>query len=109
MHRRLATRIAIFRLCRRARLQASDRGVKATAYWFGAYYIDPKHLAVIIRVRTDGDKAKLNNNPTFLPALKRELAAVNYPIEGREGVGFEVESYETVHREFGGSWYHRFK
>jgi len=73
------------------------------------YYIHPKHLAVIVRVRTDQEKARLNNDNTFLADVRNELAAVDYPIEGREGVGFEVESYETVARDFKGSWYYRFK
>ncbi|MFA4969816.1 MAG: hypothetical protein WC540_09300 [Sulfuritalea sp.] len=51
----------------------------------------------------------MNNDNTFLADVRNELAAVDYPIEGREGVGFEVESYETVARDFKGSWYYRFK
>ena len=109
MLRRLATKIAVFRLCRRAKQQAERRGVRASIYWFGVYYIHPKHLAVIVRVDTDQMKAKLNDDNTFLADVRNELAAVSYPVEGREGVGFEVESYETVARDFGGSWYYRFK
>jgi hypothetical protein len=109
MLRRLATRVAIFRLCRRAKQQAEHRGVRASITWFGVYYIHPKHLAVIIRVGTDQDKGKLSNDPTFMVSLGNEMAAVNYPIEGRESVAFEVESQETVDREFNGNWYYRFK
>ena len=109
MLRRLATRIAIYRLCRRAKQQAEHRGVRVSVTWFGVYYIHPKHLAVIIRVSTDQDKAKLSNDSTFLADIKNELVSVNYPIEGRDGVAFEVESQETVDREFNGNWYYRFK
>ena len=109
MQSRIATRFAIFRLCRRAKRRARVRGVRASVYWFGAYYIHPKHLAVIIRVRTDQDKARLKSDPTFFADLKTELSAVNYPLEGHAGVGFVVESHETVKRDFEGSWYYRFK
>lgn len=106
---RLATRIAIYRLCRHAKQQAARHGVHASVTWFGVYYIHPKHLAVIVRVPTDRDKAKLSGDSTFLTDLRNELLAVNYPTEGREGVAFEVESQETVDREFNGNWYYRFK
>jgi hypothetical protein len=109
MQRGIFTRIAIYRLCRRARRRAESRGVRASVYWFGAYYIHPKHLAVIVRVPTDRDKAQLIGDPTFWTELKSELSAVNYPVEGRDGVAFEVESHETVDREFKGNWYWRFK
>lgn len=109
MLRRLATRIAICRLCRHAKLQAARRGVHVSVTWFWGYYIHPKHLAVIVRVPTDRDKAKLSDDSTFLTDLRNELIVVNYPTEGREGVVFEIESQETVDREFNGNWYYRFK
>jgi hypothetical protein len=109
MLRRLATRIAIYRLCLHAKQQAARRGVHASVTWFGAYYIHSKHLAVIVRVPVDRDKAKLRSDSTFLTDLRNELVAVNYPLEGRESVAFEVESQETVDREFNGNWYYRFK
>jgi hypothetical protein len=109
MLRRLATRIAIYRLCRHAKQQAARRGVHASVTWFGAYYIHPRHLAVIVRVPVDRDKAKLSSDSTFLTDLRNKLIAVNYPTEGRESVAFEVESQETVDREFNGNWYYRFK
>src|SRR4051794_24018756 len=105
----LRTRIAIYALCRRAKRLAQSRGVRAKISWLGAYYIHPSHLAVAVRVRTDGDRAALNSDLSFIPALRTELAAVNYPAAGREGVKFDIESQETVDRDFNGSWYYRFK
>jgi hypothetical protein len=105
----LSARIAIFRLCRRIKSRVLTRGIRASVYWFGAYYIHPKHLAVIVQVQTDREKQQLTSAPVFFDELRSELAAVNYPIEGRDGVGFAVESHETVDREFNGSWYYRFK
>jgi hypothetical protein len=109
MLRALRTRFAIFRLCRaverRARRECAPEGVT----WFGAYEIHPKHLAIWIQVRTDEEKNRLQNNPTFMSELRDLLDQVNYPIEGRTGVGFGIASQEEVDRDYGGNWWHFFK
>jgi hypothetical protein len=109
MIERIATRLAIFRLCRRVKRQAVGHGVKASVFWFGAYWIHPKHLAVIIRVRTDSEKSKLIQDQAFWHDIKADLASVGYPAVGRDGVAFEAESDETVNREWEGNWWYRFK
>ncbi len=105
----LRTRLAISRLCRAVKRLARARGVEASVLWFGAYWIHPQHLAVIVRVGTDAEKARLGHDQGFRADLQAALTAVGYPAAGREGVGFEVESDETVDRDWNGSWWQRFK
>src|SRR5262245_19497202 len=100
MFQRFATRLAISRLCSATKRVAEAHGVSASISWFGAYYIHPQHLVVLIRVETDRDKLKLNQDAGFRTDLKAQLAAVSYPAEGRDGVAFDVESQETVDREW---------
>lgn len=109
MLRRLAARIAILRLCRLVRREVEARGVTSSVSWLGAYYIHPKNLALIIKVERDEDKRRLLDDPSLQLRLKSQLAAVNYPSSGRAGVSFDIESQETVDRDFDGNWYYRFK
>lgn len=106
---RIATRIAISRLCSAVARIAEKHGVPASVSWFGAYEIHPKYLVVLIRVETDRDKLKLNQDVAFRTALKSQLEVVSYPREGRDGVAFDVESQETVDREWAGDWWQRIK
>lgn len=108
--RRFTTRLAISRLCRATERVAQAHGVKVSGItWFGAYEIHPKYMVVLIRVETDRDKQKLNQDVAFQTALRAQLAAVSYPPEGRDGVAFDVESQETVDREWDGDWWQRIK
>ncbi len=109
MFRTLRTRIAIFRLCRKEARLAGERGVRASAFAIGAYWIHPRHLAVFVKVRSDSEKRQLLDDDSFMLSLRRALIKVDYPAEGHEGVSFDVESQETVNREFQGSWYYRMK
>lgn len=109
MFRALRTRLAIFRLCRKAIQLARDRGVRASAFFIGVYWLHPRHLVVFVKVKGDAEKRLLLDDTSFMESLRRALVQVRYPPEGREGIRFDVESQERVNREFEGSWYYRLK
>ncbi len=83
--------------------------MRASAFAIGAYWIHPRHLAVFVKVGGDSEKRQLLDDIGFMPFLRRALVEVHYPPEGCEGVSFDVESQETVDREFQGRWYFRLK
>lgn len=82
---------------------------KIDVYWYGAYYIDPKHLVFWVCIQTDAMKQKLEVNKVLTEKLRSLLETHNYPPEARSNVFIGFESQETVERESKGNWYHHFK
>jgi hypothetical protein len=109
MLKRLRTRFAIRRLRKAVLAAAKARGPTLRVTSFGAYWIHPRHLAVWIEVESDAQRDALLNDPAFMAGLCELPAQINYPPEGREGVGFDVASKETVDRDYGGNWWHFYK
>jgi hypothetical protein len=105
----IRTRIAISRVCRLVASCAARRNVSARVDWLGAYYLDPKHLCIIVQVDSDQDKRQLLQDHDFQSSLRAALDAAAYPSEARDAVTMLVESEETVARDFGGRWQYRLK
>lgn len=80
-----------------------------SAFWYGAVDIHPKHCAIWIRVRTDAEKARINDDAVLLNELRGLLEANGYPAAAMPHVHLGVESEETVQRESAGNWWHHFK
>lgn len=77
--------------------------------WYGAYYIDPKHLVYWISVQSDAMKKKLQRDAELNRSLREILSDNNYPLDARNEVYIGFESQQTVNRESNGNWYHHFK
>lgn len=82
---------------------------KLDVCWYGAYYIDPKHLVYWVCIQTDVMKKKLEANKVLIGELRSLLETHNYPQGARSSVFIGFESQETVDRESKGNWYHHFK
>lgn len=82
---------------------------KFSIIWYGAYYIDPKHLVFWILVQSDKDKDYLKSNELLKQDLSDAFVKHDYPIEARRFVSVDFESQETVDRESNGDWYLHFK
>jgi hypothetical protein len=109
MLRALTTRLAIYRICREVKRIASRDPAFLWMTWFGAYYINPKHLAIWIIVKTDGDQRRLEGDPEFMSALHASLEKANYPVAARPFVGFAIGSEETCKRDYDGNWWYFFR
>jgi hypothetical protein len=77
--------------------------------WYGAYDINPKHLAYWICVQTDKMKDELRENIELNNTLRTLLEKHEYPKDSQKAVHIGFESQETVDRESKGNWYHHFK
>lgn len=82
---------------------------KFSVCWYGAYYINPRHLVYWVCIQTDVMKKKLEANKDLLVALRSLLETHSYPQEARSNVFIGFESQETVDRESKGNWFHHFK
>jgi hypothetical protein len=78
-------------------------------YWYGAYWIDPKHLAYIIIVNSDRMKNKLSSDIELNKALRSFLIKNDYPTEAIPDVYIGFESDETIQRESDGNFHYHFK
>jgi hypothetical protein len=72
--------------------------------WYGAYDVDPKHLAFWICVSTDDIKYTLQENTVLNEKLRNLLERYDYPHQARSSVYIGFESQQTVDREAGGNW-----
>jgi len=72
---------------------------------YGSYYINPKHIVVLIAVETDKMKEKLSTDKCLDLDLKNLFVKNNYPEEARKFALFYFESQETVDRESRGNWH----
>lgn len=106
---KLLLRWKIFRLCRRVRQAVQARGVNCWVWWFGAYYVDPKHLVVVAAVPTDAERNKLRKEVGLSSEFQKLLQHVAWPAQAQSHVIIEVESEETVARENNGNWWHHYK
>ena len=77
--------------------------------WYGAYDIDPKHLAFWICVQSDVMKDAILSNADLMHRLRSLLEIHQYPAEARPNVHIGIESQETVDRESNGDWHVHFK
>lgn len=76
---------------------------------FGATHIDPKHLAVWIKTRTDLERDQLKANPALVEQIRSALLRAGYPPLAVPEVCISFESQETVDRDYKGQWFLRFK
>lgn len=106
---RLRLRLRISRIKRSARRLIRSRGVPCKVWWFGAYYINPKHLVFVLAVATDQDRNQLRANPEVGNELRNLLERFDWPEPARPHVIFDIESRETVVRDYEGSWWYRYK
>lgn len=105
----LLLRWKISRIARSAARQIRARGVKCSVWWFGAYYLDPKHLVFVVCVDLDEQRDKLRSDKSVASSLNELLAKFNWPSAARPNVVFDIESHETVQRENGGNWWYHYK
>jgi len=85
------------------KLVKETNGIKPMTWSFGAYYIDPKHMAFVIGVPTDKIIDEMRKNDTLVASLKDLLEKFNWPKPARNDVIFNIESQETVDRENNGN------
>ena len=71
---------------------------------YGATNIHPRYLMIWICVQSDDERNRLKSDKALKTRLRQALIDANYPQEGRDEVGIDFESQETVDRESGGSW-----
>jgi hypothetical protein len=109
MLRAFTTRLAIYRICREVKRIASRDPAFLWMTWFGAYYINPKHLAIWIIVKTDEDQRRLEADTEFMTALHASLERANYPVAARPFVGLAIGSEETCKRDYDGHWWSFFR
>ena len=105
----LLLRWKIYRISQAARRLVEARGVKCNVWWFGAYYIDPKHLVFVLAVPEDLERDTLRSDAPLISALRRLLVDFSWPERARTDVSFDIESNETVQRESNGHWWHHYK
>jgi hypothetical protein len=72
---------------------------------YGSYYINPKHIVLLIAVKTDKMKNVLLSDRKVNLDLKKILVKNNFPKEARKFVLFNFESQETVDRDSRGDWH----
>ena len=87
--------------------EIATRGMKSTFWAFGAYYLDPQYLSIVIGVDSDDQRDQLKADDTLDPALRKILTDFGWP---RPDVAyFFIESQETVARESDGNWFEHFR
>ena len=82
---------------------------KVFSRWFGAYYIDPKHLVFVVGVQTGMQKDRLRANDAVMRRTRELLRRWRWPEAARPDVVFDIESQESVARESNGNWWHQYK
>lgn len=99
----------IFLICRGARRIVRTKGIGCWAWWFGAYYINPKHLVVVLAVPSDSDRDRLRTDSGIVPELRHLLQRFRWPGAAQPHVVFDIESEETVKRGNNGNWWYHYK
>ena len=84
---------------------ARQRGIKVRVFWFGAVRIHPRHMAIWIVTPSASERDDLYEDESFGTDCREILRICGYPSDAISGVGFAIESQQTVDREFGGNWY----
>ena len=76
-----------------------------TSFHFGAFDLDPQHLALWLVTATDRQRDALLADGQADAAVRQALADAGYPRRAIPLVGVTAESRETVDRDFGGDWW----
>jgi hypothetical protein len=63
----------------------------------------------MLKVSKDLERNELKNMPYLISALKNLLVGYSWPVNARSDVVFDIESQETVDREYKGNWFYRYK
>jgi hypothetical protein len=71
----------------------------------GATAISPGHLSFCIRTDTDKERDLLRQDPEIHKQFRNALVNAGYPTNTVPVVHLDIESQETVDREYGGSWH----
>jgi hypothetical protein len=106
---RLRLRWKIHRICQGIRQSVEAQGVHCSVWWFGAYWINPKHLVFVVAVKSDAERNDLRDNASLNASLNGLLSRFRWPEPARSNVIFDIESQETVTRETNGNWWYHYK
>lgn len=99
----------IHRICRGIRRVVEAQDAPCWVWWFGAYWIDPRHLVVVVAVKSDAERDRLRDNAALAASLRGLLSRFRWPEDARPHVMFDIESQETVTREDQGNWWYHYK
>ncbi len=77
----------------------------ATVSSFGATGDDPRAFTVTIDVQYDRERDEIRMDPLLRERFRQALVNADYPVAAIPRVGFNVQSQQTVNRDFGGDWY----
>ena len=106
---RISLRWKIHCISRGSRRAVETQDVHCRVWWFGAYWIDPKHLVFVIAVKSDLERNKLRSNVALNQSLRELLVQFRWPDAARQHVIFDIESQETVTRETNGNWWYHYR
>jgi hypothetical protein len=76
---------------------------------FGATWIDPRHLSIWIKTRTDQQRDRLAANRLSMTQMREAPLDAGYPQLAVPQVQVGFESQETIDRDYHGNWFLRFK
>jgi hypothetical protein len=72
---------------------------------YGATELDPRNFTVTIDVRYDRERDEIRRDPLLRDRFRQALVDADYPASAIARVQFDVQSQQTVDRDFGGNWY----
>lgn len=76
----------------------------ATVSSFGATELDRRAFTVTIDVAYDRERDEIRRDPLLRERFRQALVNADYPVAAIPRVTFDVQSKQTVDREFAGDW-----
>ncbi len=77
----------------------------ATVGSYGQTGADPRPFVVTINTSRDRERDEIRRDPLLRDRFRQALVDADYPASAIPRVGFDVQSQQTVDRDFGGDWY----